>query len=483
MDPVRKPSAAYDQLLERWELPRDLLGGTIVMQQRAFEGKWLTREPKERYEQFRARVERSELFNAFADTLARLADQPFSRAVSVIGDLSEEMSAIEQNADKAGNTLHALCADGFVDALAYGKTHFLVDMPRLTGQENREQLRGVRPSIVHVPALSLIGWQSVQTSNGSQALSQVRILESRSEADGEFGEKSVDIVRVIDAPADIGQRGRWRLYRPVEKQSGEYVLFDEGEHTYPGVPLVTFYTRKAGFMGGRPPLEALAGQNKRHWQSSSDQSNILRFARIAQLALSGYDHKRATEDGEGAIEGFGWNQLISLPNPDSKAYFVEHSGKAIEAGENDLRAIEQRMETLGMQPMVERVTHSTATGAGINEARTMTRIQSWIRDLEDAVESCYAIAAMMIGQALPEDFRVDIFSDFSAPGRREDADHILRGRLAGELSRKTFLEEWRRRDVISQDVDIEEELDRIEREGPPVGMLDLPAADPSSAAT
>ena len=472
MDDVRKPSSAYDAMLQRWELPRDLLGGTEVMREQSARGKWMVKEPKETKPAYQARVSRSILFNGFGDTVESLSDRPFARELTVDGGLSPQLAAIQDNADQAGQTLHQMAAVSFQDAVAFGKTHYLIDLPKLTGSENRAQVSGVSPSIVHVPALDLIGWQSLSIPGQGEVLTQIRILEKRTEPDGEFGDREVEYVRVFDAPAD-GQAGRWRIYRQSAK--GEFEPHDEGTHGYPGVPLVTFYTRRTGFMRARSPLEDLAWVNLRHWQSFSDQSNILRFARVAQMAVSGYTEK---DNDEHPIEGMGWNQLILLEDTDAKAYMVEHSGEAITAGEEDLRRLEERMEILGMQPLIERVSDSTATGVRAQQGKTMTRIQKWIRDCEIALTNAYAVAARLVGQELPEDFKLDIFSDFSAPGRSEDADSLLKARMSGDLSREQFLREWKRRDILESDMDVEEEMGRIEEEGPSPGLLGIGEIDP-----
>jgi hypothetical protein len=44
------------------------------------------------------------------------------------------------------------------------------------------------------------------------------------------------------------------------------------------ITLVTLYTKRTGFMCGSPPLLNMALLNIKHWQSQSEQDNILHVA-------------------------------------------------------------------------------------------------------------------------------------------------------------------------------------------------------------
>src|SRR5262249_43981635 len=138
-----------------------------------------------------------------------------------------------------------------------------------------EQAAGNRPYLVHVKAENLIGWKS-ETVNGAERLTQVRIKECVLEPDGEFGEKEVEQIRVLEP-------GRWRIFRKAMSgaDAGKWVSFREGVSSVTDkITLATVYINRTAFMCGEPPLEDLADLNVAHWQSSSDQRNILHVARV-----------------------------------------------------------------------------------------------------------------------------------------------------------------------------------------------------------
>jgi hypothetical protein len=94
----------------------------------------------------------------------------------------------------------------------------------------------------------------------------------------------------------------------------------------PEIPLLPVYINRTDFMRASPPLAKLAELNIAHWQSSSDQRNILHVARVPILFGAGVRRRR--QNAIGASEMVKFNS-----NPAAKLTYVEHTGAAIGAGE------------------------------------------------------------------------------------------------------------------------------------------------------
>src|SRR6185295_4553940 len=99
--------------------------------------------------------------------------------------------------------------------------------------------------------------------------------------------------------------------------------------------LAPVYLNRTGFMTGEPPLEELADLNVAHWQSSSDQRNILTVARVPILFGTGIEGNEKLE--------IGASSMIRTSDPNAKLTYVEHTGAAIGAGERDLERLEFQM--------------------------------------------------------------------------------------------------------------------------------------------
>ena len=446
---VDSPSPAYSAMKHKWELINDLLGGTDTMRQAG--KKWLPAETRESAPSYEARLHRSYLYGALKDTVQKLSSKPFSKPVHV-ASINDVLDEIAIDCDLKGSDITQFARTIFEDGLKYGMGHILIDYPQNGAKLNlyQERATGTRPYFCRISPMDLLAWRTEKQADGSDKLTQIRFREKATEySEDGFGEEQVDYVRVIS-------QTEWQLWRK-SADDDEYSLIDEGTHTFGEVPLVSFYTMRKDFMIADPPLEDLAWLNLAHWQSLSDQRNILRFARVGLLFASGFSE----EEVEMGIS-IGPSSLISSSNPDAKLNYVEHSGAAIGAGENDLRALEERMEVLGLQPLVQTTGNATATARAMDEARTHSNIQAWIRGVENMLEKAYQMAGQWVKTKMPSDFAIDIFNDFGVSlSAGEDVKALIAMKQGGIISHATFLDEVKRRGVLADEVDAQSEIEAI----------------------
>jgi len=386
---VNTPCLAYKKMAIHRELIDDLLGGTLSMRKAGT--KWLPKETKEEQGSYENRLKRSTLFNAYKDTTDSLSGKPFSKAVDLKSkdNLPDGLAEIADNCDMQGTNLTQFAKEIFDTLLNRGLTHILTDYPKTFSADGKEltiaeeNAAGVRPYFVHIKPEQLIGWRYEITSNGKFRLTQIRWKTSVIEADGPYGEKAVEEIRVM-TPTTI------EVHRQNDK--GDFVVASTGEHTFGEIPLTTCYINKKGFMVAEPPLEGLAWLNLDHWQSSSDQKNLLRFARCPIAFISGLSKQEVDENFV-----FAAGSIFSSTNADADAKYLEHTGAAIGAGRTDILDIEERMIILGLEPLLSKTGNQTATGQSIDTANTQCAIQAWIQALEMALLNAYKLAAQWIG--------------------------------------------------------------------------------------
>jgi hypothetical protein len=440
----------------------DLLGGTFSM--RDAEKKWLPQEPSEENLAYKNRLERSTLYNATGNTITRLVSKPYSKAITVRGTVPDKLAKMEDDVDRKGTNLTQFGKEIFEAGITYGLTHILVDYPETSGDETLQDEKDLelRPVFVHVKPPDLLSWTVTRLSNGKRIVTEVRIREYRTEIDG-YEDKKVEYIRVI-------RTDTWELWK-YDASAKDWMMDSDGTHTFGRVPIYTYNPNPTGFMTAEPPLEDLAHLNIAHWQSLSDQRNILRFARCGILFSKGFDE----EEAKGIV--IAPTTIVNATNTESDLAFVEHSGSAIAAGEKDLERLEQRMEVLGLKPLVERSAQSTATGKAIDESQTHSDIQAWIRGEENALVEAFKLAAEWMKVELPEDFSIDIYNEFTIGLGAADTDTLIKLRGAREITRTTLLEEMKRRGVLSEAVNVEDEIDSLDVEAldaaPPMPELDF----------
>lgn len=462
-DLVNVPSATTTKMARRYELIDSLRGGTLAMRDAG--SKWLPKEDAETDTEFSKRIARSVLYEAYPDTVSKLASKPFTKPVVIEGadDLPPQMVKFADNVDKLGNSISQFAHDLFEMAIDYGLAHVLVDYPAVS--ENLtladESAGDIRPYCVIIKPQDMLGWQTRVDASGAVVLTQIRFRESVVEIDADgFTEKLIERVRIVTELDN-------QIYQKDSK--GNWVGGAVTPHTFGAVPLITYYTKREAFMQAKPPLESLAWLNLLHWQSSSDQRNILRFSRMGHIFGSGFTN---AEIKKGIT--LGANKLTLVNNADAKLGVVEHQGHSISAGVTDLATLESQMEVLGLQPLIAAAANTTATAQNIGEAKTHSNIQAWIQNLDAVLERIFRYSAQWVtdtshAEALP-DLEVKVFNDFSATlSSTTDVKHLIEMRDKTQITHKTFLQEVKRRGLLEDTVNVDDELKQAIKESN--GML------------
>jgi hypothetical protein len=463
-DQVDVLSLAYKEMHHRWDMVDDLLGGTPAMRTAAT--KWLPQETDESDPAYKNRLRRSFLFEAFSDTVDKLASKPFSKPVTIKKAPEGALKDFDKDVTRCGDDLNKFARGLFADALAYGMSDILVDYPQIAPTDTLadERAKGARPIFVHLQSKNVLGVREEYQENGQKDVTEIRIRECRVEKYGEFGDREVQYVRVY-------RTDTWELWRK-DPETRLWTVSAKGEHTFGGVPLITLTLGKpTGYRKCKLPLEALAYLNIAHWQSYSDQRNILRFARIGILFGKGF-----TDEQVDAGITVGPNAFVGTTSTEADLKYVGYTGTSIEAGQQDLDKLQELMEVLGAQPLVQKGGGQTATGKLIDDAgRVQTTIQAWVKLLENTLTEAYKAAARWLNQELPPEFQLDVFSDFSlSPRATDDLNWILGARAQGDLDHETLINEAKRRGVLNDDVTAEVVQERLQQEGPALGDYNDP---------
>ena len=197
--------------------------------------------------------------------------------------------------------------------------------------------------------------------------------------------------------------------------------------------------------------------NIAHWQSQSDQRNILHFARVPILFGSG------RTDDEPITISVG--QMTTATAPEAKLQWVEHSGAAIGAGRQDLKDLEFQMETHGLQLLVAR--SESATGATLDAEKETSVLGMTADQLQDALEQALIWMARYGGiDAKPS---VTVNKEFTVGMMTaQEMGVLLQAVQTGNMSRETFLRELARRGMVAADLDPDEEAERIGTTAPSI---------------
>lgn len=454
MKTVENISDAVAAMEDMRELPRALMGGTKAM--RAKGKAYLPREAAEDEQRYQARLCRTSLFNGFKKAVGDMSGKVFQREIAFEDTMPENLKEMAENIDLAGQNINVFAKSAFDLALAEGIVYFLVEMaPQVTDEDgnvvrlNRAQAANRRPWATVIRPDQVLGWKTANI-DGQETLMQFRFLECVTEDDGEYGETKVEQIRVYTRE---GSTVRWEIHRRMGS-NGKWAIHEDGLLSIGEIPIVPSYTIRTGFMCAEPPLLPLAEVNLTHWQSQSDQRNILHVARVPILFGAGFANGDTMEVGAGT--------MATSSDPNAKLMYVEHSGAAIDAGRQDLKDLEFQMQTLGLELLTE--TNKTATGERRDEDKVMSPLAMYALSIKDALENVFVLFALYMGMDRKEAGGVIVNTDFGITARdATDIANILTAARDKIISRETALRELLRRGFLS-DLDPEEELERIDGE-------------------
>lgn len=463
---VDTPVPAYERMADEWKLPEDLTGGTIKMREASrtasggrYRGSYLPQHEHESANAYEERLFSTFLFPGYEEAIGGLSARPFSKATTVNKEAPGQVHEWAKDVDNAGRDLSQFAHDVLRMGIHRGMAHLLPEFPNtgVLGRTIADDIRdGVRPHLVLIDPMDVIGWR-LEKSRGKQRIIQLRVKETVTIPDGDWGEKDLKAIRVYQKTADGVV---WELHvQPPE--SDEYVLLDEGTYSLPEIALSTFYTNRTAMMEACPSLGRLAEINLQHWQSSSDHRGLFRFARAGVLFGAGIKQE---ELGGTATVG---NRLWLASDYQASLRWVEHEGRALGASKADLDDLKADMAALSLRPLMRsRPGNATATETAIDTAETNASLLSWVRRAENAIAMALKNAARFAGIE-NANVSVDICDDVGLdPSQNADIETLMKLRSMGELTSPTFLSELRRRGLFSDAFDAEAESAALEVEEP-----------------
>lgn len=471
--PIATPHPIWEMCRKHWDLPETLYAGKHALLKRRKE--YIPKFDAETEDAYQARIARALLDNVYRKAIERVVSLPFAKDASIRGGGSQDdptkksdrLSAFRWDVDGTGIPITGFLAEVLRVANRFGGCHVLLDYPALQpGATLADEIAaGGRPFAHVIEPDRLFGW----SWGDDGQLDHIRYTEWGHRSNG-YTVESVERIRLIT-------RTEWQLWEKREAdvtgQGPEWVLIDEGLHTFGAVPLLT-YTIRANRRLDRfaflPPHETLADLNLAHWQSTSDQRHITHFARVPLLYATGVTE----EDVANLVIKAGG--IIPLMDPQAKVGYIEHGGKAIEAGMVEIERLEDRMRSLSLQPFQPRAGVETkATTVATENQSQQSEVQRWIRDLEAFAVRIVEQAAAIIGEQVPDDIEVDIYSDFTVQLHdAADLKWLDEARKRGDIDQITYLVELRRRGVLDETADPEQIKENTEAEG----LDSVPPGDP-----
>lgn len=415
--------------------------------------------------------------NMFRQAVERVTGRIFEVPVK-LNDPSENGKLIADDADLRGNSLDRIARNLYRDSLKLGMRHIFVEYPKVNAKNlAEERAANPRPYLIELEPEQVI--RCYEDDNGFKT--HIAWTTATIAWDAELGEEKLDLriherfadpanpaahrariwIRQAQRQSALGGQARPVMTTALPKAQGKYSWEIEEEYQISGpnkIMLHTLYAERESLMVGRTPLTEVKDLTIEHFQVASDYRNCLRHVLFPILTATGVEQK---DIGDMVL---GPDSVLGSSKADAKFSYLEHTGKAIEAGYKDLESLEQRAEAYA-----GRLTKATGDVKATTEAIGAAEVSSFAKDLAMSLQDVLQAILDDCGLWTGEDSlgRVEVNMDFAVDLPDGDLEMLKSMRSSNDISRQTLWKEVTRRNVLSRDFDPDEEqklLDEQEAE-------------------
>lgn len=462
-------SPAFQQQREDMRLPHDLMGGTQAMIRAG--AQYIPQEEGETLHEYKIRLGRTILLNVYKRTLLYMGGRVFEKSVVLGEDVADSrFEAFVENVDKQGRNLTVWGRHVFEEGLNDGVTFCVVDFSRVetrageNGETEYKRADGTwaakteaadrenawAPYFVHVDAGQVLDAR-VEWRNGKPFVSHFRYIETLEEPDGPWGSKTYEQIRAFRY--EEGQ-AVWETWRNNEPGNTDFVKGPNGELSIGVIPVVAFMPGdKRTDMTAQPALIDLAQLNKRHWQATSAQFELMEFVR--RPPWFGRNLGEFDAEGKKTII-FGPGKLCNSNNPDAALQSVGVDPGSVAAGRQELQDLESSMAMYGLQLLQPKTGVITATESNRDAEENNSSLKAWALQFQDFLENCMKFVAMWWG--LEDGPSVKVNTEFA---NALDASLLLDMFRAGVISGQTLLSLFKGMGILPDDFLVDEEAAKI----------------------
>ena len=442
-------------MLPHWQIIEAVRGGTPAMRESS---EFLPQEPMEESSSYKRRRSKTTFAPWYERLVSGIVGMVLRKPITFAEALSDAIAPHIEDLNLQGDNLQILATELLETAIDYGTAAVFVDYPEASDVRTLrdEKERGLRPYWVTYRGDEIIGYRTVR-EGGAEILTQLRVLQTICDEDGEFGEIETQQVRVYS----LDESGvSCTLYRPTdtEKPDGEWAIH-EGPLpiSLPYIPCTILSCVNKKRRSKRPPMLEIAYLNLKHYQLSSDLDHAIHLTMHPKLALFGYD-----DDHD--ILGTSDEALI-FTNTDARADWLVCDVKSLAFGSDRIATIEQQMATLGLATILNsKNVGESAEAKRIDRSQGNSIMATTAQNLQNTLNNALRFHADYLG--LTEAPKAVVNRDFDiAQITPQMLKSVVDATAQGRLSTETFHEILQRGEIgLSDDWSPELEKARIEAE-------------------
>jgi len=446
---VATPSAAWAAMERYRELPRDLRGGVLELQELREAHLW--KHEKEADADYNWRVKALWLTPFYWSACDLLGGQPFTKAIGWSDDTPAVIGEWAKDIDGSGRDFRHVARSSCITSVGYGLNYLWPVWDPALGR----------------PVIRILPGESVLDERESGAPIRVMMTELDRDEEKPWIKKEAEQVWIFydgEPTSNSNEKyARWEVYEHEERYKAdspwnETPTADLGGYLDPltKIPLVPLYTGNNPEDGVPwecyPPMHDLAVLNRVWINKTSDLDFGLHMANVPQRIAVGVDEETVKKMTKVSYKGLWWTN-----NAQAKFSFLEHSGSSFDLSLREIENIARKAEIMGHKPNIDRgdaAAAVTATGELARMAESVTTSQAWTFGWQDSWETAWRIAAQIGSQ--PDRFTLGFHANFGPRERDLDRARIIQADYQnGELEPEVYFPEAKRLGVYTEEFDAE----------------------------
>ena len=462
---LKQGSLDYQVMRPIWDFIEVLYSGNLLIQNDLDE--YLIQYSAEDDNAYQKRKETAYYDNFLKKQVNEIVDLPFSKAITVPESFDKVYFSKRflDNIDGRGTSLTPFCKEWFRASFLYGVSGVLVDNPATGDNRTLQEDQRTSPSFKLFQPKYIKGVWGYFDEYGEYILDRVWLETSTSTVtqSGDQGTtyEESSTQNITEFSIFFNEDGsRAVLQRDIDITGRSPLVVSERVLDIDVIPFVLFYTstKKEGLYV-QPETYDLAKQNKAHFNQLSDKTNIIKVTNYPQRYALGLASQEEIEN----LRIAGSNYILYSQNVDAKFGYLEHTGRAIESGAAAIKELEEKMKSFSGD-FLTRAAVATATQVANESQTTSSHIQSLISSFENSIRAAVNIA-LKYRSIEPLEDKFQIFSEFSILNRASDKAKQLQNLYSqGAISLETYLTELKKIQYLSEDLDIKEEIMKVEQE-------------------
>jgi hypothetical protein len=418
--------------------------------------KYLAKEPAEPEPAYRARLDRSTYAPIYRDAI-----KSYAGLLSRFQLIEPPQSMLDNidNVDLAGSSIQSFMTGVDEKTLRDGGSYVMVDMmPEGEADNFFDQLSdGRHPYFISINRADVVNW-SVRYDGGQEIVEHatVRQLRSKPNPDGQFG-AVIEPVYFVLTPGRVEQ---YELVR-VGPKRWENRLVDSVATSLPIVPIAWYGASSTRFAEGELPLSGLADLSIQHFQMRSDLGELLHKCAMPVPVRKGAP---VGPDGKPAPLIIGPNTAVDLSAEGGDFKFAEPTGMSLQRHQAEVEHVEELMDRSSLN-FLYGANIKTATEASLRASQVASSVSALVRNKTSMFGHLMRLWAWYAGeqsQVTKESGLAINDSLINKPLGASEMAQLVNLHSTGLLSKVTVLDELQRGGILDPDLNIEDELERIQ---------------------